>query len=99
MRICAERPGGMYDSEYQAYYYEVAQNSTTWAHPEDDVCGCHGSGWWSSQVDTWHKCPYHKPDAPHPECDYYDLDDNGEPVALEPLPPEPAPPVDDDIPF
>ena len=61
-------------SEATLYYREVACNSTTWSHPDEAVCSCHGRGWWNSEVDTWHKCPFHAPDAVHPE--YYDTEED-----------------------
>jgi hypothetical protein len=54
-------------SELAHYYREVACNSSTWAHPEKAKCQC-GGGWWLSEVDTWHACPYHNdPEDGHPE--------------------------------
>lgn len=53
-------------SVYTHYYREVALNSSTWAHHDRALCSCRG-GWWLSELDTWHKCPYHDKDAPHPE--------------------------------
>lgn len=56
-------------SEYETYYREVACSST-WAHPDADHCGCRGSGWWLSELDTWHDCPFHyEKGQPHPEDD------------------------------
>ena len=55
----------------QALYNEA--QSGLWAHFNPFECGCKGSGWHLSQVDTWHKCRIHNPKAPHPEA--YD---NGE---------------------
>lgn len=59
-------------SELQNYYNNVASGS--FANPNRELCGCRG-GWFLSQVDTWHKCPYHDHDARHPEDDY-DCDDS-----------------------
>jgi hypothetical protein len=87
----------MYDNIYTHYYHEVACNSSTWADEDPARCGCRGRGWWSSEVDTWHQCPYHGQGVPHPE-DYTD-EEAVEMVsgALE----VPAVPVegDDDLPF
>jgi len=69
--------GPHYDNMYTHYFYEVARNSTTWAHPEAERCGCCGGGWWSSEVDTWHKCPYHEKNARHPEAHCHMLEDFG----------------------
>jgi hypothetical protein len=77
------------------YYNEVARNSSTWAHPDRDLCGC-GGGWWLSEVDTWHKCPYHDKDATHPEWE------EEEPFigpVQEVAKPEPPVWADDEIPF
>ncbi len=55
-------------SEYKTYYDEIARNSSTWAHPRAALCGCRGGGWWISEVDTMHECPYHySKDQPHPD--------------------------------
>ena len=48
--------------------YDAAQ-AGYWENEDETVCGCNGKGWFLSDVDTWHKCPYHRPDAPHPEDD------------------------------
>jgi hypothetical protein len=57
----------------QAYYNEFSQGH--WADPDPKLCGCRGSGWALSDVDTWHKCPiHHKPGQRHPEDDYDDED-------------------------
>jgi hypothetical protein len=55
----------------QAYFNEFSEGH--WADPDEKVCGCRGSGYALSDVDTWHKCPYH-PATRHPEDDYYDDD-------------------------
>jgi len=39
--------------------------SKCWADPNAAECGCGGSGWLLSDVDTWHSCPFHK--GPHPD--------------------------------
>lgn len=55
-------------SDLQAYYDNYATQPSRWASPDRDECACHGSGWWGSELDTWHACPYHhKPYFPHPE--------------------------------
>jgi hypothetical protein len=53
-------------SELQTYFNEICRTGA-WSDPDPDLCGCRGSGWWNSEVDTWHKCRYHRPGAPHPE--------------------------------
>ena len=40
-----------------------------WAHPEAEHCGCRGSGWWASELDTFHECRFHQRGQPHPEDD------------------------------
>lgn len=54
-------------SEYEQYMRAV--KSGYWQNPNPAQCGCSGKGWFLSEVDTWHKCPLHKPDAPHPESE------------------------------
>lgn len=54
-------------NEYETYYREVACNST-WADPDEARCGCRGSGWWLSELDTWHECPvHHRKGQPGPD--------------------------------
>jgi len=53
---------------------ESCQNTSTWAHPAPSVCGCKGSGWFLSEVDTWHQCPYHGAGVPHPEDEHGEAD-------------------------
>jgi hypothetical protein len=55
--------------EYQQYYQSMC--TSYWAHENPSTCGCGGKGWKLSEVDTWHQCPYHGKDIPHPE-DYED---------------------------
>jgi hypothetical protein len=81
-------------SELSHYYNEVACNSSTWSHPDKKHCGCRGSGWWLSELDTWHECPYH--DGPHPDHDDEGNYDDMVVVIPEPRSPRPE---DDDIPF
>lgn len=91
-----------YGSEGQSYYYNYAE-ANQWAHPEAGQCGCRGRGWWLSEVDTWHQCPYHGKGKPHPE-DHGDYDDSPPPVT----PPAPLVPAtteaerarwEEDLPF
>jgi hypothetical protein len=53
-------------SEYETYYREVC-TSHAWADHDADDCGCKGRGWWLSEIDTWHACPFHGKGVPHPE--------------------------------
>jgi hypothetical protein len=64
----------MYDM-YSQYYQDVCC-SHAWVHPDKAECGCRGKGWWLSELDTWHQCPYHGKDVPHPEDEQqYDIED------------------------
>ena len=84
-------------SDAQTYFNEICRNSTTWSDTDPDLCGCRGGGWWLSQLDTWHKCPNHAPDAPHPECDYgYEDEDEARGARVVP---RAVANTDDDIPF
>jgi hypothetical protein len=56
-------------SEHEIYYQEVACGAA-WVDEDPDACGCKGSGYWLSELDTWHKCRLHAPDAVHPEYEY-----------------------------
>ena len=44
-----------------------------WVRDSPEECGCNGSGWFSSPVDTWHHCRNHQPECTewccHPESD------------------------------
>jgi hypothetical protein len=54
-------------SELQTYYDEFCRPGA-WAREEAEDCGCRGSGWWLSELDTWHECPCHyEKGQPHPE--------------------------------
>lgn len=54
-------------SELTIYYTEVCQ-SGSWQREDAERCGCKGSGWWLSELDTWHKCSVHgKANDRHPE--------------------------------
>lgn len=62
-------------SELQAYYDNFASQSQRWADEDPEDCGCRGSGFFCSDVDTIHACPYHGDGARHPD----DMsDDDGE---------------------
>lgn len=84
-------------NEYQQHYYDF--QTGYWADKDPNKCRCGGRGWALSEVDTWHKCPYHK--GHHPECECAEC--MGEPVpVLDPdPPPDPtsAPATDEDVPF
>ena len=53
-------------SELTDYYREVACGGA-WMAKEAAECGCGGSGWWLSDVDTWHSCRIHNTGQQHPE--------------------------------
>lgn len=44
-------------SEYSQYYADSCAGS--FASLDADECGCHGHGYFLSEVDTWHRCPVH----------------------------------------
>ena len=49
--------------------------SGAWAVENPLDCACNGSGWMSSDVDTWHECPIHSfKGNPHPEYATEDTD-------------------------
>ena len=54
--------------------YDMAK-SGAWATENPLECACNGSGWMSSDVDTWHECPIHSFEGnPHPEYVEEDTD-------------------------
>lgn len=55
-------------SELQNYYDNYAR-ANVWADSDPERCGCHGSGWFLSDLDTFHRCPVHYTGQPHPEED------------------------------
>jgi len=100
-------------SDLQNYYDNVCR-SGAWSDPDPNLCGCNGSGWFNSDLDTQHKCRFHRPNAPHPEWstpeemeDYWDydegfltIDNEGDwPYPYEAWIPKPRVGIDDDIPF
>ena len=55
-------------SELEQYYDNF--RASYWADVEPARCGCRGTGYALSQVDTWHPCPVHfTPGQRHPEDD------------------------------
>ena len=38
-----------------------------WAEENENICPCQGRGWYLSDLDTWHMCPYHFNGQYHPE--------------------------------
>jgi hypothetical protein len=73
-----------YSSEHALYFHEVACGSA-WVDEDEAACGCRGSGWWLSELDTFHKCPLHAPDAPHPLDEEVPEDDALLGLPLDPL--------------
>lgn len=47
--------------------YDAACNSSTWSDEDPAHCGCHGCGWFLSDVDTEHRCPNHYDGQPSRE--------------------------------
>ena len=64
-------------------YYDNFANAGGWQHGDAEQCGCGGSGWWLSEVDTWHRCGVHgtEENSTHPED--YDYGEPGEPGILD----------------
>lgn len=57
----------------QDYFDNFATQPSRWAHPDSARCAC-GAGWFNSELDTWHECPYHHFQVdgklpPHPESE------------------------------
>jgi hypothetical protein len=52
-------------SEQRGYYDNFRMGS--FARSAFDKCGCRGSGYALSEVDTWHQCPLHYTGQRHPE--------------------------------
>ena len=59
----------MNDSEYSQYYETFTSRLSCGEGIPADKCRCQGSGWILSEIDTWHKCPDHFKNQPHPEFD------------------------------
>lgn len=55
----------MADSELQQCY-DAAERGF-FAREDVEECGCRGSGWFLSEVDTFHQCPVHFRGQVHPE--------------------------------
>lgn len=36
-------------------------------HEKKEHCGCRGGGWHYTNLDSYHECPKHYKDQPHPE--------------------------------
>lgn len=63
-------------SDLQAYYDNFATQPSRWCDRDESKCGCKGSGYFLSELDTWHECPAHFVEGQrHPE------DDSEDPVA------------------
>ena len=48
-------------------------NAGSWAEPSYIACPCR-HGWFLSDLDTWHRCPFHGRDVPHPEDEQAQFD-------------------------
>jgi len=53
-----------YQNEHQLYHAGYSQ--AYWADEDPKKCGCRGSGWSLSNIDTWHSCPIHNTGQKHP---------------------------------
>lgn len=83
--ICGHHQGNLSASPLRTWVTRLIQledgscrncNTTTttsrtqvWKDEDPALCGCHGSGWFLSEVDTIHKCSIHWVGQPHPEDD------------------------------
>lgn len=90
-----------HSNEFEAHYYNC--EAGYFAHPDASQCGCQGTGYYLSQVDTWHECPvHHVPGQPHPEDNFEDFEEEAETTEAQDTVPAPPPAFDpdsDDIPF
>jgi len=48
--------------------------SGRWADMNLRRCPCRGRGWFLSDFDTWHRCPIHGKNVPHPEDNQTEFD-------------------------
>ncbi len=89
-------------NEHEAHYRRC-QTGEYFAHPDPSQCGCRGSGYYLSQVDTWHECPFHHiVGQAHPEdLEEFEVSDTEPvPTARDTVPtPPPTFEDEDDIPF
>lgn len=46
-------------TEIEDYYGNCRQAIGYWADRDVNVCGCAGRGWFLSELDTLHECPFH----------------------------------------
>jgi hypothetical protein len=93
-----ENEAATHDCEL-SLYYEGCQRGM-FANEDAAQCGCGGHGWFLSQVDTWHTCPVHFANQPHPEDDDESSDESLIKAAAESFDSaEPEGPDADDIPF
>lgn len=53
-------------SDIYTHYGQEYCNAGGWIRGVANECGCRGSGWWLSQLDTWHRCWAHNVGQPHP---------------------------------
>lgn len=66
-------------SFYPQIYQEL--RSGQWADTHPDLCPCRGHGWLISDIESYHRCPFHGAGVPHPED--YEADYDGEAHLLE----------------
>jgi hypothetical protein len=66
-------------SEYEIYFNEFCK-SGAWVREDASECGCRGSGWFLSDLDTFHKCGVHNDGQPDPE---YGTDEEWEAYAAD----------------
>jgi hypothetical protein len=84
------------ETEYETYY--AACELGSFAHEDHEECGCR-AGWFLSEVDTFHTCPFHYKGQPHPEdpIEAWEAWEAG--VVFEPAPVVAVVVADEDIPF
>jgi len=52
---------------YDAIAYGGDDSPPPWIQEDAAACGCRGTGWYSSPLDTFHRCPLHYNGQRHPE--------------------------------
>jgi hypothetical protein len=84
--------------EYSLYW--SAFRAAIWRDEDPAKCGCRGTGYALSEVDTWHECPIHWREGQRHPLDEDDDNVDSETARCE-TPPAPIVPANDDadIPF
>jgi len=55
-------------SDLEAYYENFATQPSRWRAEDPCECGCKGTGYFLSELDTWHVCSIHYTEGQqHPE--------------------------------